>query len=455
MRSFLPAIAVALVLCVLALGAKTAVAKSIVAIEVVENTKTRDETVILIADVRKGDVYTEDLPERVTRDLVSSGLFKDVNVFSMPEKDGVKLTIVAKDKHSWIIAPTVYNQPTNKGGGVGFGENNLFGENKKLLLYGQVATGDSFFVGAYVDPSLAGSRFNWQVDVFLRRERVIEYSPPTSLTSKLRPVRQSKLNYLNMGIKGGITVFRTMSLDLRFRGAKVFYDQTRLASGAELSQVTSDPNITADNIPEPGAEGWDVSTELVLEYDRRANWYGISSGDLYRLSIERSLQEIGSDFHYWAGTVRFMRARKYFERHNLIIKGLAGYGNDLPFQREYTSGGTDLRGYKNDVMRGNFQMGATAEYSVPIFTIKGFALRALTFLDSTYTTFIKTSSAESQRNYLPGRNDSRLGGFKNSVGLGTRVYLRSVVLPLLGLDIGYGIETGATEIYFAIGLTDL
>jgi len=41
-----------------------------------------------------------------------------------------------------VIAPAAYNQPTNKGVGAGFGENNLFGENKKLLLYGQVATGD-------------------------------------------------------------------------------------------------------------------------------------------------------------------------------------------------------------------------------------------------------------------------------------------------------------------------
>ena len=60
--------------------------------------------------------------------------------------------ILAKDKHRWVIAPAFYNQPTNIGGGIGFGENNLFGQNQKLLLYGQIATGDSFFIGAWVDP---------------------------------------------------------------------------------------------------------------------------------------------------------------------------------------------------------------------------------------------------------------------------------------------------------------
>ena len=71
---------------------------------------------------------------------------------------GVRVHILVKDKHSWVIAPTFYNQPTNTGGGVGFGENNLFGLNQKLLLYAQVATGDSFFIGAWVIPSIGGSR---------------------------------------------------------------------------------------------------------------------------------------------------------------------------------------------------------------------------------------------------------------------------------------------------------
>ena len=47
-----------------------------------------------------------------------------------------------------------------------------------------------------------------------------------------------------------------------------------------------------------------------------------------------------------------------------------------------------------------------------------------------------------------------LAGFKNSVGVGTRLYLRQIVLPLLGLDFGYGLEARDYEIYLAVGLTD-
>jgi len=38
--------------------------------------------------------------------------------------------------------------------------------------------------------------------------------------------------------------------------------------------------------------------------------------------------------------------------------------------------------------------------------------------------------------------------------VGTRLYLRQIVLPLLGLDFGYGLEARDFQIYLAIGLTD-
>ncbi len=451
MKRALAAVAFALVVLV----AAPAAAQKIKEIEVVENTKTSDETVKFIAGIEKGDTWDVDMAETIQRKLVSSGLFKDVDVFTTPIPGGVRVTLVAKDKFSWVIAPTAYNQPTNKGGGLGFGENNLFGENKKLLLYGQVATGDSFFIGAYVDPSIANTRFQWQYDVFLRRERVFEYAPPSEYIEKGDPliVRQSKMNYLNSGIRGGVTLFDTVTFSLRLRGAYVYYDDVELGEDATVEDVGVGEG---DPIPAPGTEGWDVSGEAILEYDGTGNWYGVTSGDMYKFTFEHAMPGLGSEFEYWYASARYTRARKYFSRHNLVMKTFAGYGKDMPFQQEYTSGGTDLRGYKNRQFRGNLRLAGTVEYSVPLFTIKGLAFRALTFLDTTYTTFLRARSNMDVRNYLPGfddRGDNKLAPFRNTVGVGTRLYVRQIVLPLLGLDLGYGLERHAYEIYFAIGLT--
>ncbi|MBA3499306.1 MAG: polymerase, partial [Deltaproteobacteria bacterium] len=66
----------------------------------------------------------------------------------------------------------------------------------------------------------------------------------------------------------------------------------------------------------------------------------------------------------------------------------------------------------------------------------------------------KTRDAEANRNYLPNATTHGLTPLKNSVGIGTRFYLRQIVLPLLGLDVGYGLEARDVQIYLAIGLTD-
>lgn len=449
-----------LIAVIVTVGAGVARADVIREIVVADNSKTTDDTVRYIANIEEGDSWDHDVQEEVRLELISSGLFKEVEVFSEPHpKGGVKVTILARDKHSWIIAPTVYRQPTNKGGGLGFGENNLFGQNKKLLLYGQIATGDSFFVGAYVDPSIGGTPFHWQFDVYLSNERVFEYAAPTKWLESPRPVRRTKLRYLNGGAKIGVTLFRSLSLDGRLRGAYVFYGVPILLTrdGATEADVGVEPG---DPIPAPGIDGWDVSSEVILKFDRRANYFGISKGTKIQLAAERSLPGLGSDFDYWYGTLSYERGARFFKTHNLILKSYVGYGEDVPFQHERTAGGTTLRGYEGAQFRGDFKAQTNLEYSMHFFNLPfpflgKVAVRGLGFVDSTYTTFLDIEEDDDFRSYLPGHDDlTGLRPFKNAVGGGIRLYARSIVLPLLGLDVGYGLEGGDVEVYFAIGLTD-
>ena len=448
MRSLLVVLAV--VCC-----ARVAAAEKIEGIVVEENTKTTSETVESLARIEVGDDWSADMAEGIKRNLVSSGLFKDVEVFTAPGKDGgVKVHILAKDKHSWVIAPAIYNQPTNKGGGIGFGENNLFGQNQKLLLYGQVATGDSFFIGAWLIPSIGGTRFSAQFDTFLKTSRYIEYAAPTKWIQRgPDPVRQSRMHYLNGGLKLGMGLFKGARIEGRLRGAKVSYVRSKTTfqgppgSEPELLEIPE-----GERPPNPGKEGWDISNEWTFSIDRRANWYGVQSGYKYAAVYEYSVPKLGSDFHYWLATLSIHRAWQVLERHNLVIKLGGNYGHNLPFQQEFRTGGTSMRGYLNDQFRGDFKASANLEYSVPMFTIKGLSIRGLLFFDAAYTTFLKTSNPE--RNYLPNSEVRGLDGLRSSVGAGTRFYLRQIVLPLLGLDFGYGLEARDFQIYLAIGLTD-
>ncbi len=441
-------------------------AETIKQIVVDENTKTSDDTVILIADIEVGDDFSFEMIDEIKARLVSSELFKSVDIYTEPVAGGVRINILAKDKHSWVIAPTFYNQPGNRGFGIGFAEANLAGTAKKLLLYGQIATADSFFIAGYVDPSIRGTRFKWQVDTFMRKETVTEYSLPSEYFADTRPVRETTMRYLNGGLKFGFKLFRSFSFDARVRGAHVKFTDAFLAEGATCADVVSasdSPEIMSQcsdetgRAPEPGAEGWDISSEYIIQLDRRANWYGIRTGRKYKITFERSEPGLGSDFDYWYAGASFFRGTRGVligNNDNLTISMFGGIGKDIPFQQEYTSGGVGLRGYSNRQFRGDVKYKHTVEYSVPMFTVASLSFRALAFWDMAYTGFRDREDTDDFRHYLP---DQGLGvaPLKNGVGTGIRIYFRSIVVPLLGFDVGYGPEAGDFKTYFAVGLTEL
>jgi len=422
--------------------------ETITEIDVVENSKTTDDTVILIADVDIGDHWSDELGKRIEKNLISSGLFSSVKTFTGPTQKGVgvRLTIIAKEKHSWVVGPTFYNEPGNRGGGLGFLEANLFGENKKLLAYAQYATADSLFVAAYWDPSIAGTAFSWRIYAFGRRENIIEYTDPdpSQFAGQPEPDRKSVLEQLSGGLLVGVNLWRGLTLDAEITPG---YFKFKAARDAMTGAVVERPQ---DN-------GWDVPIRFRLIRDKRANWHGVQQGSKFTLAYERAFPSLGSDVKYWQATANLILAKKIFAEHNFVIKLGGGVGKKLPFQREFTAGGNGLRGYINDQFRGDAQLTSTLEYSVPLFKIQPFAFRAMVFWDSAFTSFymLDDPAENPQRHYIgPEQTDVNFNQWRNGVGAGMRVYIKSVVLPLLGVDIGYGIEAQDYHIYFALGLLE-
>lgn len=421
-------------------------------IVVSENSKTTDGQIKLIADVDTGEAWSDDRVADVKAKLLATGLFKSVEVFwdASPKGGGVRVHILAKDKHSWIIAPTVYWQPTQKGVGVVYGENNLGGENKKILVYGQLTTGDSFAVVGFQDPSINGGPLHWQLDAMAKTSRILEYAPPSKYLSDTLPVRQSRQLYFNVGLSAGFKL-DDVKFTARLRGAKVTFDRAQLLG----EHGPDDAGVAAgEAIPTPNADGRDVSVQGTLSYDDRATWQGVSRGTKVAVSYERGLPEMGSDFAYWIVESQLVRARTFWRTHNYVWKVAGAYGRNLPFWQELTLGGASMRGWKNEQFRGNVRVQANLEYTFPLLSISSVGLRGIAFWDSGYTTFTRLRETDAQRDYLPGADVRGLTGIKNSVGGGARLVLKQVVLPLLGVDVGYGLERRAWEVYVAVGLTD-
>src|SRR5688572_9296434 len=97
--------------------------------------KVTDRTLGYLARVELGDPIGQADVATVTQHLVSSELFEQVSVALEETTGGYLVVATLDDKHSWIVAPTVYVLPGKRAVGVGFAENNLAGQNQKLLLY--------------------------------------------------------------------------------------------------------------------------------------------------------------------------------------------------------------------------------------------------------------------------------------------------------------------------------
>ena len=111
-----------------------AAAAVIAGIRMTGKTKVTPHTALILARVHVGDPVTPDLTSRVQEALLSSELFKSVKVTLEQAPGGVVIVANVVDKMSWIAAPTVYVLPSSYAVGAGYAENDLFGQNRKLLL---------------------------------------------------------------------------------------------------------------------------------------------------------------------------------------------------------------------------------------------------------------------------------------------------------------------------------
>jgi len=288
-----------------------------------------------------------------------------------------------------------------------------------------------------------GTPLTYRVDVYLERKQIDEYANPPGDPTNFDVARTTEETFLDAGALVGWNFYWWLVGDLRLRGGYVFF---------------RDPLDPRTNTPaaSPEKDGWDFTLQARLTLDHRQHRFGVTTGGYAQVELEPSVPGLDS-YGYFNSLVRGYYSWELFPEHELELRGLGYFGYHLPLQEDNALGGVgDLRGYPTDMFRGDLNLVARAEYSVPLFKLWKFAFRALAFYDTGYATFVapraNVAPAGGDRSYLP----DQLGRdfFRNDVGAGLRVYVKAVVLPLLGLDLGYGIEGHSPEVYFEVGLTD-
>lgn len=420
-------------------SADPSIPQPVVAFHVRGDSKLTDRTLGYLLHVELGELISAaNLPD-LEQALHTSELFETIAVTLEDAHGGVAIVATLNDKHSWIVAPTVFVLPGSKAFGVGYAENNLGGEDGKLLLYGQIGTRTSFLFGTYLDPAYRGSKLQIRLDLYPLRKIIDEYENPRGDRRSQNILRSSTFTFLDAGILVGWAFKWWLVADFRLRGAYQYFRNAHANDTARTPMAV------------PEKDGWDIAAQTRLTLDARHHHLGVTWGPYLQLELEKSIPGLDS-YGYGDFLFRAYHSWRIFCEHELEVRTFANVGYHLPFNEEVTLGGvSDLRGYNIDQFRGDVRAVARVEYSVPIVRVKMLSFRALGFWDGGYVGF-HFGRAE-DRDYLATQQTGN-HWWRNDVGVGLRVYINNIVLPLLGLDFGYGLEGHSPEVYFEVGLTD-
>jgi outer membrane protein assembly factor BamA len=442
-----------------------AVGESITDVRVLDNQRTTEDTIRSIAGVKIGDIMELDTLERVRERLNTAGLFSDVNVWWEAHGEGVRVNIAVKDKFPWAPVPTASWSANNRSFGLLFVHGNLFGRGKQMLFGGRLADVDSGAALAYRDPALFGSWAYWQLQGFVQRQVIPEYQDSKETLVPVGPLRETSFTSFGFEATLGIAWLRRVRTQIAWQMQEV---------GAPTAVIPGTDGAAA--VPTlPATTGAVVGIgKANLSFDFRAREFAVMTGTAVSAGVDLASPSFGSDFEYWRVGAGLEHGSKLFKSHNFIYGGGLTFGHNLPFWNENTAGGSNLRGYLFQQFRGDTQISLKVEYHFPLFSVSSLDFRALVFYDgqaiwfrdlpSTVVTYTDPNNPANTRMYLQrDTRDARSfdltsqAGFSasrdihNAVGGGLRFFLRSVAVPLVGFDAGYGIEARHWQFFIVIG----
>jgi outer membrane protein insertion porin family len=159
-------------------GARSRVA----ALEIVGNTRTKENVIRREAAVRPGDTFRRSSLIRTQRDIYALGFFQDVNVDYQPTGDSadINLTLKVQEKQTGTAsAGAGFSSSTGLTGFIQLGHNNLFGNGQSVQIHLERGAKRSAYEVSYTDPwyhdtptTVGFSLFNTErnLDVYDRRD---------------------------------------------------------------------------------------------------------------------------------------------------------------------------------------------------------------------------------------------------------------------------------------------
>lgn len=407
------------------------------------NNRTSEDTIRAMAGIDLGQELESQTLELVRERLNTSGMFADVDVFWEPYRGGVRVVITVREKFPWAPVPTFSFTQGNISFGAVLVHGNLWGSGKQAVIGGRISDVNSGAVLVYRDPAMFGSWFYWEVQGVFRDQHLPEFAMVPGITDE--PLRINKLRSFGGSLRLGVAWWRRVRTEIGWEVSDWRY------RGYEFSEAITDPGR--------GAESAFVGEGVAgLRFDFRAREHAIVTGSSLNVGLRLGNPTFGSDdnISYWKSGGEYFHGLRLGRRFNWLNNVGLNIGNRMPLWSENWAGGSNLRGFQYMRFRGDTHAYFGSEFHFPLFSVMQLDVRGLLFYDlhAVYWRTIDRSRFDG-RNFL--QEPYIQTGFRsnrdvhNGVGGGLRFYLRSVAVPLVGVDYGYGIEDEAFRMVLVVG----
>lgn len=303
-------------------------------INVVGNTRTRDEVIRREVRQMEGGWYDAEKVQRSRERIEISDLFKEVSVETPAvagTADQVDVNIKVEEKPSGSIRLGAGFSSSEKlvlSGGIS--QNNVFGSGKNVGA--EISTGKSnrVYSFSYTDPYFTIDGISQGYDIYHR---------------KTTPYESTAIGWYESSSTGGGVRFGFPLGEKESIAVGIAADSTKIKVDNNLSPQQYikfvQKNNNGDNVTFPVTFGWVKDSRDSLLFPTR--------GIVHRASVELAIP--GSDLKYYRTSYQIQPFIPLSKNLTLMLNGEIGYGggyggSDLPFYKNYYGGGIgSVRGY--------------------------------------------------------------------------------------------------------------
>lgn len=403
------------------------------------NTKTKDYVIIREMKLKKGEPFNAKSARRSMQRIFNLGYFEDVNIKlnpgQFPNTVNVEIDVVETSTGTFGIGAG-YSNADGFIGMVSVGDKNFRGTGDKVNLrweFGGDSETDTNFEISYLKPWIDNKETSAGITIYNMTNEYIDYDRNADENARYYKKRSGQeLTFSRVTDDE----FITNSLTLKNRDDQYVKPVSGYNTNQYYEGIDNGNVLGPDVAKARQAENFGTTRSITLRrtLDTRDNIYDPKAGKRNSYAVE--VANFGGDFNFQKYTADYRYYYRAGKNNVFAFNWAVGYANgDMPLSQRFAIGGSEtLRGYKDDIYKGNSMLRGSLEFRTPIMK----KIEGVVFTDTGYA----WSKKYDEQNFA-------LGDMKYSAGLGLRI---NSPLGPLRLDYGFPLRDGdGGRFHFSFG----